>query len=351
MSTPIQVFFAARWPKLLQNESFVLRLESQMLFPELNANSIPLDYACFLALSTLPMLLEDTFPKQESVESPPPRGAMGPKLVLNDSPASEPVVFGPPLDMTETNAGYWAEMRQADLERSDAELRRSAVSMSWGNSEAVPSPIPLQKQPPSAAIKINLNNHHVLEPFRVVSQLNASYANSKALTESLAKLTIDGQVASVCLDLFRLLKATGLRTSGGRPAKPSKNLVSYVCAMHNLGRTRRSSGRPSNLEPRPYPDLDEKQVVRIWNKYSHTSALWAAYRALCQNPFGTLSGPTLLSGIDANEFTRLAIAFEEERLGTAPERAASDAELNPKSLDQELRMALEAHVPTYRANN
>jgi hypothetical protein len=161
---------------------------------------------------------------------------------------------------------------------------------------------------------------------------------------------IEGYIAATGLDMRRLLLGLSLKTQKGRSVQSSKNIAAYVCERHNLGRTKRKPGRPEG-EKSEYGALNKDVVKDIFRDYGICTALWAAYRALTPHPFDSIPKTHLLYGLDANEFFRLFMAYEEERRAFESPRARQTLiALGPQDQYDELRALLEKHAPTYSAD-
>ncbi|SFC11016.1 hypothetical protein SAMN05216344_10958 [Polaromonas sp. OV174] len=327
MKTAVERFLEAPSPSKLRKQDFLLSLESQMLFPELKNEHVALEYETFLTMKANPAKMPT---------NPAPTG--------NPEPEPEPKPRG-------AMASYSSRLKpEAVASESDGEFDAHHPPVSWAEPgdtirRLAPPPPPLPPPPPEL-IKLDLEELRKLVPYRKALNLANAFSKASNVRAIIDERTIDGQVAGVCLDILRLLANTDLKTSKGRLATQSINIAAYVCAEHNLGRPRRTRGRPPLGEYR-YPDLDEQRVKKIWRNFRDSSVLWSAYKTLTKNRFHPMVGNSLLSGLGIHEFTKLTGALNSSNarfsdLGTAG--AMKEA------LDSELLQALLEHVPRYSAN-
>lgn len=308
-------FFREQHISLLLDPTFVLKLESEMLFPESHKEGLALDYATFLGLKAGP----------ETLPPPPAPIASGPPLRGRASMGGKPSPVVPSLDL---DSLYWPD---TDLNwRGDLGQESNLVSL----------------PPKPRRIHVDLQTVNMLRPFRVAMDLSRSMGGYVA--DSVRHRTADGLISAICLDMFRLLAGKTFSTKKGRVAEPSLGLVAFVCQRHNLGRPKPGRGRPSK-DSDTYPNLVEKNVKEIWRQYEECSALWAAYRALSPDPFYAPPSGHLLARLDADQFLGLALAFEQERQALRRDRWSHTppSALGREAAFSELRGALDQHVPTY----
>lgn len=300
MTSAVEEFFCKPSRELLRNTDFVLRLESEMLYPEWGGIQPTVQYMTYVA--------------KGAGEAPVPQSTM------LQRPA---VTFG-----AMGNYGRQLSPRNSDSSvDSDAGPRLSEIH-----------------------IELDLLNNEALLKHRIGIEARTSLLPSGKLDTEVRNRAIDGQVSAICLDMFRLLEGAALTTQKGRLATPSVNVVAHICEKYNFSRSRAKQGR-SKVTTGQYPTLDTVRAKRIWRDYGKTAALWAAYKAGSEHQWNDISSKHLLAGLHLDEFIERSRAFEDERTRITRKRSplTKPEPIGPTAAFDELKALLAQHVPTYSA--
>lgn len=293
MTFAVRQFLEKPSLSLLRDEKFVLRLESEMLFPGYTSSKPHPEYMLYLALGAGPAPMPSEFPPplQRNMPAPPSMG------------------------------GYTRRLREID-------------------------PEPILPYPPNICLKPN--SKEVLR-HRVALDSALAKVTQKQIYSAHRNRVIDGHLSAMFLDMLRLLHNSELKTKAGVQARPSINIVAFVLQEHNLGRPRLKRGRPSAGSDE-YPTLDEQRLKVLWRERRSQSSLWAAFRAASSSKWDTPIAPkNLLCSCDAAEFIRLSAQYEVARVSLQEVRSSvSQDAFGPEEAFEDLRAVLHKHVPEYR---
>jgi hypothetical protein len=169
---------------------------------------------------------------------------------------------------------------------------------------------------------------------------------------AVARASLEGKTAGICLVLARAFDGLQLKTQKQRPARPSLNLVAFVCEQVFAANQLAQRGQPARYAPPRLP-ANAKQIEVIWRQFRSVAHYWAV---LVRNPSPNLFmplAPGFLELAPMDYLLTYSSVYADARAaafgGSARTQAvASDLTQRPHPDEDEYwKNLLRDHVPKY----